>query len=138
MMDTIQEDIPTRKIWEDKFHHGKEIICVWLSQQSNKENIRNARYVTANFGGVLKIKYQQVAQVVNQSDDDWMKFIKSGSDGLTKTGQLLLQKAAEVYVYCILGAQAQNTLANSQCGCEVSTNTANFRKTCERHHHTGR
>ena len=47
------------------------------------------------------------AQVVNQSDDDWMKFIKSDSDGLTKTGQLLLQKAAEAYVYCILRAQAQ-------------------------------
>ena len=56
---------------------------------------------------MLGISYQQVAQVVNQSDDDWMKFIKSDSDGLTKTGQLLLQKAAEAYVYCILRAQAQ-------------------------------
>ena len=36
-----------------------------------------------------------------------MKFIKQDSDGLTKTGQLLLQKAAEAYVYCVLGAQAQ-------------------------------
>ena len=64
----------------------------------------NARYEKANFGGVLGISYQQV---VNQSDDDWMKFIKSDSDGITKTGQLLLQKAAEAYVYCILRAQAQ-------------------------------
>ena len=36
-----------------------------------------------------------------------MKFIKDDSDGLTKTGQVLLQSAIESYVYCILGAQAQ-------------------------------
>ena len=36
-----------------------------------------------------------------------MKFIKDDSDGLTKTGQILLQSAIESYVYCVLGAQAQ-------------------------------
>ena len=61
----------------------------------------------ANFGGALEIKYQQVSKVINQGNDDWMKFIKQDSDGLTKTGQLLLQKAVEAYVHCVLGAQAQ-------------------------------
>ena len=38
---------------------------------------------------------------------DWQKFIQDDSNGVTKTGQLFLQKAAEAYVYCVLGAQAQ-------------------------------
>lgn len=36
-----------------------------------------------------------------------MCFIKSDSNGLTKTGQKLFQNAIESYVYCVLGAQAQ-------------------------------
>ena len=36
-----------------------------------------------------------------------MRFIKDDSDGLTKTGQVLLQLAIESYVYCVLGVQAQ-------------------------------
>ena len=36
-----------------------------------------------------------------------MKFIKDDSDGLTKTGQVLVQSAIESYVYSVLGAQAQ-------------------------------
>jgi len=39
--------------------------------------------------------------------NDRLKFIQSDSDGVTRIGQLFLQKAAEAYVYCILGAQAQ-------------------------------
>ena len=39
--------------------------------------------------------------------NDWKKFFQDDSDGVTKTGQLFLQKAAEAYVYCVLGAQAQ-------------------------------
>ena len=63
--------------------------------------------MTANNTGVLGIEYEEVSRVVNDSDNDWMKFIKDDSDGLTKTGQVLLQSAIESYVYCILGAQAQ-------------------------------
>ena len=36
-----------------------------------------------------------------------MRFIKEDNDGLTKTGQVLLQSAIESYVYSVLGAQAQ-------------------------------
>ena len=39
--------------------------------------------------------------------NDWKKFIRDDSQGITKIGQLFLQKAAEAYVYCVLGAQAQ-------------------------------
>ena len=48
---------PNEKIWEDKFHRGKEVISTWLALQPNKEDIRNARYVKANFGSVIGIKY---------------------------------------------------------------------------------
>ena len=63
--------------------------------------------MSANNTGVLGIDYKEVSKVVNDSDNDWMKFIKDDSDGLTKTGQILLQSAIESYVYCVLGAQAQ-------------------------------
>ena len=63
--------------------------------------------MSANNTGVLGIDYEEVSKIVNDSDTDWMWFIKDGSDGLTKTGQVLLQSAIESYVYSVLGAQAQ-------------------------------
>ena len=57
--------------------------------------------------GVLGIDSQEISRIENNSDDDWVRFIKSDSDGLTKTGQKLFQLAIESYVYCVLGAQAQ-------------------------------
>ena len=50
--------------------------------------------------GVLGIDYQEVSKIVNNSDTDWTYFMKEDSDGLTKTGQKLLQLAIESYVYC--------------------------------------
>ena len=46
-----------------------------------------------NHRGVLGIDYQEVSRVENNSDSDWMSFIKEDSDGLTKTGQKLFQLA---------------------------------------------
>ena len=63
--------------------------------------------MTKNNAGVLGIDYEEVSKTVNDSDTDWMRFIKDDSDGLTKTGQMLLQSAVESYVYSVLGAQAQ-------------------------------
>ena len=63
--------------------------------------------MTRNNIGVLGIEYEEVNVVTNNSDDDWITFIKEDSDGLTKTGQKLFQLAMESYVYCVLGAQAQ-------------------------------
>ena len=63
--------------------------------------------MSRNHTGVLGIDYQEVSRVENNSDSDWMCFIKEDSDGLTKTGQRLFQLAIESCVYCALGAQAQ-------------------------------
>ena len=59
----IQENLPTRKIWVDKMHTGKETISAWLKTQPNKDSIRNARHYKSGVGGVLGIKYQEVKKV---------------------------------------------------------------------------
>ena len=104
----IQKNIPSKKIWIKKFDHTRADINYWHSHHANKNNIRNYRYrMTKNNTGVLGIDYEEVSKTVNDSDTDWMRFIKDDRDGLTKTGQVLLQSAIESYVYCVLGAQAQ-------------------------------
>ena len=104
----IQKNIPHKRIWFHKFERTRADLNHWHSHHANKHNIRNYKYrMSANNTGVLGIDYEEVSKVVNDSDNDWMKFIKDDSDGLTKTGQMLLQSAIESYVYCILGAQAQ-------------------------------
>ena len=104
----IQENIPHKRIWAHKFERTRADINYWHSHHANKNNVRNYRYrISANNSGVLGIDYEEVSKVVNDSDTDWMKFIKDDSDGLTKTGQILVQSAIESYVYCVLGAQAQ-------------------------------
>ena len=105
----IQKNIPVKKTWESKFHRGKEIIADWLARKPNKKDIRNTRYEgLGSVGGIIGIKYEQVSSIVpRDQDNDWKKLIQANSNGITKTGQLLLQKAAEAYVYCVLGAQAQ-------------------------------
>ena len=104
----IQQNTPHKRIWVHKFERTRSEINYWYSRHANKNNIRNYRYrMSANNTGVLGIDYEEVSKVVNDSDNDWMKFIKDDSDGLTKTGQILVQSAIESYVYCVLGAQAQ-------------------------------
>ena len=104
----IQKNIPSKKIWVKKFERTRADINYWHSHHANKNNIRNYRYrMTKNNTGVLGIDYEEVSKTVNDSDTDWMRFINDDSDGLTKTGQVLLQSAIESYVYCVLGAQAQ-------------------------------
>ena len=108
MKEIIQKNIPSKKIWVKKFERTRADINYWYSHHANKHNIRNYKYrMTANNTGVLGIEYEEVSKTVNNSDNDWMEFIKDDSDGLTKTGQVLLQSAIESYVYCVLGAQAQ-------------------------------
>ena len=108
----IQKNIPSKKIWVKKFERTRADINDWYSHHANKHNIRNYKYrMTANNSGGLGIKYEEVSQIVHDYDTDWMRFIKDDSDGLTKTGQVLLQSAIELYVYCVLGAQAQTRWA---------------------------
>ena len=106
----IQKNIPHKRIWVHKFERTHADLNYWHSHHPNKHNIRNYKYrMSANNTGrgVLGIEFEEVSKVVNDSDNDWMKFIKDDSDGLTKTGQVLLQSAIESYVYSVLGAQAQ-------------------------------
>ena len=51
--------------------------------------------------------YEEVDEVSPADpSSDWKKFFLTDSNGITRTGQLLLQKAVESYVYCVLAAQA--------------------------------
>ena len=104
----IQKNIPHKRIWVHKFERTRAEINYWHSHHANKNNIRNYRYrMSANNTAIFGIDYAEVSKVVNDSDNDWMKFIKGDSDGLTKTGLILVQSAIELYVYSVLGAQAQ-------------------------------
>ena len=104
----VKTNLPTKTTWFSKFVRTRENISLWYQQHPNKHNIRNYRYrMSRNHTGVLGIDYQEIDRVTNKSDDDWVNFIYSDSDGLTKTGQKLFQQAVESYVYCVLGAQAQ-------------------------------
>ena len=104
----IQKNIPHKRIWAHKFERTRADLNYWHSHHVNKNNIRNYRYrMSANNTGVLGIEYEEVSKVVNDSDTDWVKFIKDDSDGLSKTGQILVQSSIESYVYSVLGAQAQ-------------------------------
>ena len=108
MLDVIQKNLLVKKVWTKKYHQGKETISAWLRTQPNKKNIRNARHYGGGVGGVIGIEYEEVSEVLPMDEPkDWQKFIQDDSDGVTQTGQLSLQKAAEAYVYCVLGAQAQ-------------------------------
>ena len=104
----IKTNLQTKTTWTDKFVRTRENISLWYQQHLNRRNIGNYRYrMSRNHTGVLGINYQEVFRVENNSDSNWMSFIKEDSDGLTKTGQKLFQLAIESHVYCVLGAQAQ-------------------------------
>ena len=107
-----KKNLPFKRIWTAKFVHTRADINYWYSHHPNKHNIRNYKYrMTKNYTGVLGIDYEEVTKVVNDSDTDWMCFIKDDSDGLTKTEQILLQLVIESYVYAVLGSQAQTRWA---------------------------
>ena len=92
----VKTNLPTKTTRIRKFVRTRENISVWYQRHPNKHNIRNYRYrMSRNHTGVLSIDYQGIDRVTNKSDDDWVNFIKSNSDGLTKTGQKLFQLAID-------------------------------------------
>ena len=106
-LDFIKKNLPVKKIWKKKYHYGKETISAWLRTQPNRANIRNAKNYGSKYGGAIGIMHEEVDQVLPADEvNDWKKFFLADSDGIRKTGQLLLQKAVESYVYCVLSAQA--------------------------------
>ena len=109
LRELVKNNLRVRKIWKRKFVRTKENISLWYLQQENKQNIRNYRYVSGSvFSGVLGVEYEEINHVLpNDVKTDWMSFVKESSDGLTKTGQKLLQMVIESYVYSVLGSQAR-------------------------------
>ena len=108
LKEIVKNNLQTKTTWTEKFEYTRANISYWYSHHKNKHNIRNYRYrMSKNHMGVLGIDYQEVSKVENNSDTDWIRFIKEDSDGLTKIGQKLFQLAVESYVYCVLDAQAQ-------------------------------
>ena len=109
LRNVVKRNLRVRKIWKRKFVRTKENLSLWYSQQENKQNIRNYRYVSGSvFSGVLGIEYEGIDHVLPQNaETDWMSFVKENSDRLTKTGQKLLQMAIESYVHSVLGAQSR-------------------------------
>ena len=108
LREIIKNNLQTKTTWTDKFEYTRAQIGYWYSHHKNKHNIRNYRYrMSSNNTGVLGIDYQEVSRVENNSDTDWIRFIKEDSDGLTAIGQKLFQLAVESYIYCVLDAQAQ-------------------------------
>ena len=106
-LDLIKRELPVKKTWKKKYHYGKETVSAWLRTQPNRANIRNAKNYGSKYGGAIGIMYEEVDEVSPaDSSNDWKKFFLTDSNGIMKTGQLLLQKAVESYVYCVLGAQA--------------------------------
>ena len=89
----VKNNLRVRKIWKRKFVRTKANLSLWYSQQENKQNIRNYRYVFGSrvFGGVLGIEYEEIDHIVPQNvETDWMSFVKENSNGLTKTGQKII------------------------------------------------
>ena len=108
LKEIIKNNLQTKKTWANKFEYTRAEISCWYAHHKNKHNIRNYRYVmSTNNTGVIGIEYQEVSKIENNSDTDWIRFIKEDSDGLTKIGQKLFQLAIESYIYCVLDAQAQ-------------------------------
>ena len=104
----VKANLQTKTTRVHKFVRTRANLSTWYYQQPNRRNIKNYRYrMSRNHTGVLGIDYQEVSKVENNSDTDWMCFIKEVSDGLTETEQKLFQLAVESYVYAVLGAQAQ-------------------------------
>jgi hypothetical protein len=91
---------------KEKFHQGQENVGYWVSKQP-PGTIRNAWSKMSRYGGQVGIYYQKRGAQTIRSLDDYKLFIADKSNGLTKTGQLLLQQSVESYVYCVLGAQAK-------------------------------
>ena len=108
LREIVKNNLQTKTTWTDKFEYTRANLSYWYSHHKNKQNIRNYRYrMSSNNTGVLGIDYQEVSKIENNSDTDWIRFIKEDSDGLTKIGQKLFQLAVESYIYCVLDAQAQ-------------------------------
>ena len=104
---TIKKHKPTSDVWTDAFYQGSKEILTWLSEQTDRNKIRNYKYHKNPRGVITGITYQKVTDQSPNDINDYEKLIATTTDGLTKIGQKLLQQSVESYVYAVLGAQAK-------------------------------
>ncbi len=104
---TIRKHKPTSDVWTDAFYQGSKEILTWLSEQKDRNKIRNYKYHKNPRGVITGITYQKVTDQSPNDINDYEKFIATTTDGLTQIGQKLLQQSVESYVYAVLGAQAK-------------------------------
>ncbi len=102
----VKKHKTTDDVWTKAFYQGNKEILTWLSEQKDRNKIRNYRYSKNSKGFVTGITYEKVTGQSPSDVNDYKKFIATTTDGLTKMGQGLLQQSVESYVYAVLGAQA--------------------------------
>ena len=64
---TIKKHKPTSDVWTDAFYQGSKEILTWLSEQKDRNKIRNYKYHKNPRGVITGITYQKVT---NQSPND--------------------------------------------------------------------
>ena len=134
----IKSNLQTRRIWVNKFECTRAEIHYWYTHHSNKHNIRNFKCrMSSNNTGVLGIDYQEVSKVENNSDTDWMTFIKEDSGGLTKDRSKTITASYRVRRLLRVGSTSTNQMAYRWSGSEVIANTGNFSQVGERHDNPG-
>ncbi len=103
---SVKKHKPTNDVWTKAYHQGSEELLTWLSEQKNRDKLRNYRYSKNSKGFVTGITYEKITGQSPKDVNDYKMFIATTTDGLTKIGQKLLQQSVESYVYAVLGAQA--------------------------------
>ena len=103
---SVKRHKPTNDVWTKAYHQGSEELLTWLSEQKDRDKLRNYRYSKNSKGFVTGITYEKITGQSPKDVNDYKMFIATTTDGLTKIGQKLLQQSVESYVYAVLGAQA--------------------------------
>ena len=91
--DFIKKNIPVRRTWKKRYHHGKETVSAWLKTQPNRANIRNAKIYGSKYGGAVRIMYEEADEVLPADPtNDWKKFFLTDSRGIKKAGNSSYKK----------------------------------------------
>ena len=103
---SVKRHKPTNDVWTKAYHQGSEELLTWLSEQKDRDKLRNYRYSKNSKGTVTGIAYEKITGQSPKDVNDYKMFIATTTDGLTKIGQKLFQQSVESFVYAVLGAQA--------------------------------
>ncbi len=103
---SVKRHKPTNDVWTKAYHQGSEELLTWLSEQKDRNKLRNYRYSKNSKGTLTGITNEKITDQSPKDVNDYKMFIATTTDGLTKIGQKLFQQSVESYVYAVLGAQA--------------------------------